>query len=120
MNNKALLLFLTIVVFSTAGNHNGLNARNKLQKISVRQAIETAKKNNLDYMIAIKKLKAQSEKVNEIWGQLLPVIETEASLARNDADMGMLSITEGQYDICLLYTSPSPRDVEESRMPSSA
>ena len=25
-----------------------------------------------------------------------------------------------QGDICLLYTSPSPRDVEESRMPSSA
>ena len=26
----------------------------------------------------------------------------------------------GNYTICLLYTSPSPRDVEESRMPSSA
>ena len=25
-----------------------------------------------------------------------------------------------QYEDCLLYTSPSPRDVEESRMPSSA
>ena len=25
-----------------------------------------------------------------------------------------------RYFICLLYTSPSPRDVEESRMPSSA
>ena len=24
------------------------------------------------------------------------------------------------FGICLLYTSPSPRDVEESRMPSSA
>ena len=24
------------------------------------------------------------------------------------------------WEICLLYTSPSPRDVEESRMPSSA
>ena len=24
------------------------------------------------------------------------------------------------YMVCLLYTSPSPRDVEESRMPSSA
>ena len=23
-------------------------------------------------------------------------------------------------ELCLLYTSPSPRDVEESRMPSSA
>ena len=28
-------------------------------------------------------------------------------------------ITKKSY-ICLLYTSPSPRDVEESRMPSSA
>ena len=26
----------------------------------------------------------------------------------------------GQYDSCLLYTSPSPRDAHESRMPSSA
>ena len=26
----------------------------------------------------------------------------------------------GTYSACLLYTSPSPRDVEESRMPSSA
>ena len=25
-----------------------------------------------------------------------------------------------KYNSCLLYTSPSPRDVEESRMPSSA
>ena len=31
-----------------------------------------------------------------------------------DANEGLVSI------ICLLYTSPSPRDVEESRMPSSA
>ena len=32
------------------------------------------------------------------------------------------SVTPGQMivKICLLYTSPSPRDVEESRMPSSA
>ena len=29
-------------------------------------------------------------------------------------------LKEIQNDICLLYTSPSPRDVEESRMPSSA
>ena len=28
--------------------------------------------------------------------------------------------TLGLCDYCLLYTSPSPRDVEESRMPSSA
>ena len=28
--------------------------------------------------------------------------------------------TSDQANSCLLYTSPSPRDVEESRMPSSA
>ena len=26
----------------------------------------------------------------------------------------------GQRGVCLLYTSPSPRDAHESRMPSSA
>ena len=29
-------------------------------------------------------------------------------------------INMGVGEACLLYTSPSPRDVEESRMPSSA
>ena len=29
-------------------------------------------------------------------------------------------IEESLFKVCLLYTSPSPRDVEESRMPSSA
>ena len=29
-------------------------------------------------------------------------------------------VNSEQLDDCLLYTSPSPRDVEESRMPSSA
>ena len=31
-----------------------------------------------------------------------------------------IGIKFDQPGICLLYTSPSPRDVEESRMPSSA
>ena len=29
-------------------------------------------------------------------------------------------IEDARFKTCLLYTSPSPRDVEESRMPSSA
>ena len=29
-------------------------------------------------------------------------------------------VLKWNIDSCLLYTSPSPRDVEESRMPSSA
>ena len=34
-------------------------------------------------------------------------------------DLGMLDINE-VVDTCLLYTSPSPRDLSTSRMPSSA
>ena len=33
---------------------------------------------------------------------------------------GQLDTKTHLYSHCLLYTSPSPRDVEESRMPSSA
>ena len=31
-----------------------------------------------------------------------------------------VTIPEDKYDVCLLYTSPSPRDQRGSRMPSSA
>ena len=37
--------------------------------------------------------------------------------------MNIKNLAQGDFVImggCLLYTSPSPRDVEESRMPSSA
>ena len=37
----------------------------------------------------------------------------------NVTDTDQDSLTD-KYEVCLLYTSPSPRDVEESRMPSSA
>ena len=37
-----------------------------------------------------------------------------SNLEKNEA------IDRVKHSICLLYTSPSPRDVEESRMPSSA
>ena len=39
-----------------------------------------------------------------------------------DTEEILLTLGAADYrvDVCLLYTSPSPRDVEESRMPSSA
>ena len=33
---------------------------------------------------------------------------------------GKMFCAGGDLKVCLLYTSPSPRDVEETRMPSSA
>ena len=63
--------------------------------------------------------------------QAVPVDISKPAIKKAIAD-GKALIAEGktkadaaramypQISTCLLYTSPSPRDVEESRMPSSA
>ena len=57
--------------------------------------------------------------VNAIRSQvLLRLNEVMVEVAADAILDGLGSIT--QILPCLLYTSPSPRDVEESRMPSSA
>ena len=44
-------------------------------------------------------------------GQLVSIASKNDDRRKNFGD---------KYDICLLYTSPSPRDRQKSRMPSSA
>mgnify|MGYP003315450741 CR=1 FL=1 len=44
----------------------------------------------------------------------------QIDMEKNDYDIGIWKRKLRQSEFCLLYTSPSPRDVEESRMPSSA
>ena len=52
--------------------------------------------------------------------------EAEKLLGKQSSEVGELRKVVDDYiqtqlsEHCLLYTSPSPRDVEESRMPSSA
>ena len=46
--------------------------------------------------------------------------EDEEEDEEEDGEEDFESFLFGKDDDCLLYTSPSPRDVEESRMPSSA
>ena len=50
---------------------------------------------------------------------LATVIQTWGSSPRQVGSR-MIVNEKGDFSGCLLYTSPSPRDVEESRMPSSA
>ena len=42
------------------------------------------------------------------------------AIVRSASDTGILYGSVTTRDICLLYTSPSPRDLSTSRMPSSA
>ena len=59
------------------------------------------------------------EKVESRFDLVLKASERARDLISTSAE----PLVEPENDkptICLLYTSPSPRDVEESRMPSSA
>ena len=47
-------------------------------------------------------------------------VRAEAYLTEDEWEMEELRAEVIELKACLLYTSPSPRDVEESRMPSSA
>ena len=50
--------------------------------------------------------------------KLFETLELFAGL--NPAEIQEIAASANTLHVCLLYTSPSPRDVEESRMPSSA
>ena len=49
-------------------------------------------------------------------------LQERARKIENDEECIKFTITSGKkyHKICLLYTSPSPRDRQKSRMPSSA
>ena len=54
-------------------------------------------------------------------GCCLTVVEKDARSASFDILKQTLTVTSlGELEVCLLYTSPSPRDQRGSRMPSSA
>ena len=52
-------------------------------------------------------------------GQVLHLV-CDLSIASENAIFGQTGPRVGSFDACLLYTSPSPRDLSTSRMPSSA
>ena len=66
----------------------------------------------------------------EMGTRVVSVSTTEFALAEKTEEERMLSSkrrhsqldvdSDDQDDACLLYTSPSPRDLGQSRMPSSA
>ena len=63
-------------------------------------------------------IEALGRKCIEIEMEVLKEDSIVNAVKRAEAELGPISILVN--NACLLYTSPSPRDVEESRMPSSA
>ena len=54
-------------------------------------------------------------------GKSIPVLTTSARIAETSGSFAdAAAVNRKLAEICLLYTSPSPRDRQKSRMPSSA
>ena len=54
------------------------------------------------------------EVLNDTIEYIRPAVQADGG------DIKLASVENGVVNICLLYTSPSPRDPKTSRMPSSA
>lgn len=91
-------IILTLMLISSTG----ILLAAETKKISLNEAVSIAFSNNHDYKIAVKKQKIAEEKINETWGQLYPVLESEASLTRQYAENGFQSLSDGMYDIRLV------------------
>ena len=81
---------------------------------------KTAQKEPGKKPVPSKKPKPQQEVVIQIPLSELHPFPDHPFQVREDASMQETAESVKEYGVCLLYTSPSPRDVEESRMPSSA
>ena len=76
-----------------------------------------------DGKLIISNLSLNEERVfsSRVRGKLSIILDNQnLLLAINWGDFANLSDANVFYNICLLYTSPSPRDNKASRMPSSA
>lgn len=67
--------------------------------ITVDEALKIALESNHDYKIAELRARTARERVNIVWGQLMPVFESEASLMRQYGENGFMSLSDGQADI---------------------
>ena len=83
-------------------------------------------KNYLNFETEIKDLENELEKLKDPYNQegLSEVDTQKISSTQTEIDEKLKNIYSNldpwQTTICLLYTSPSPRDKRQSRMPSSA
>ena len=81
--------------------------RTKIKSIQNTQKITKAME-----MVAASKMRRAQERMN----QARPYAEKMANVMAHLAQANL----EYKHSYCLLYTSPSPRDKRQSRMPSSA
>ena len=78
---------------------------------------------NMEDLVSLCKRRGFIFQSNEIYGGLQGIYDygpLGVELKNNLKSSWWKSMIYDRDDVCLLYTSPSPRDISGSRMPSSA
>ncbi|MBN2402710.1 MAG: TolC family protein [Spirochaetes bacterium] len=88
--------------------NNSVSAEN--EKLSLKEAIDIALKNNNTYAISLEKVNESRIKVVETWGMLWPSLSTGVSYTRQDADAGYSSSVKSISSVTFvngeLYVNP--------------
>ena len=71
------------------------------------------------FILALVYLKVPN-KINETLSKMILDIKNEIDESEKLRNESKVLLNNAQSKLCLLYTSPSPRDKRQSRMPSSA
>ena len=90
------------------------------EKITGKQAVELGLANQA-FASSDEVLSTARQKAEILAKKSVPSVRQTKDLMRNATEiLARIQQENIHFSNCLLYTSPSPRDVEESRMPSSA
>ena len=90
-----------------------MGKKKKEKVLELKERKEKVSKKHLDEMIAV------ANKINALQFNI-GRLESQKHKILHELALGNDTIAMVQDKICLLYTSPSPRDRQKSRMPSSA
>ena len=100
-----------------------MELRTALEREKVRA--ETSDGRVRDLELIVRQVRGDNEELEEELDHTVSLLDRSKpgidALKHENAELqGRASIMQNENSSCLLYTSPSPRDVPRSRMPSSA
>jgi outer membrane protein len=99
------LFFLDLLIITILCIYVVPSKAQESTEISLDNAIEIAIAHNRDLKIAENRLEQSRKKINQVWGDLFPTIESSAAATRQGAESGFSSMSDGSYDIRVVQAS---------------
>ena len=102
---------------------NALKSKDKTKISTYRLILSSIKDLDIQNRSGPKKKETDDEDIKKLFKKMVKQRTESIEIYKKNNRTDLLEVEQNEYDIissCLLYTSPSPRDMSASRMPSSA